>query len=144
LDELVVAANFNAPGQVVISGTVEGVNKACEVLKQKGAKRAILLNVGGAFHSPLMEPAREELETAINEARFFHPVGVIYQNVNAKATKEPEEIKKNLIGQLTSPVRWTETINQMYIDGAIHFIEAGPGKVLQGLVRKIVNDVSVE
>jgi [acyl-carrier-protein] S-malonyltransferase len=144
LDELVVAANFNAPGQVVISGTVEGVNAACEVLKAKGAKRCILLNVGGAFHSPLMEPAREELENAINEANFFEPTGVIYQNVNVKATKDPEEIKRNLIAQLTSPVRWTETINQMFIDGATHFIEAGPGKVLQGLVKKIVPDVSLE
>jgi len=144
LDELVVAANFNCPGQVVISGTIEGVNKACEVLKEKGAKRALLLNVGGAFHSPLMEPAREELETAINEAKFFNPIGVIYQNVNARATKDPEEIKSNLIAQLTAPVRWTETINQMSIDGAIHFIEVGPGKVLQGLVKKILNDVTVE
>jgi [acyl-carrier-protein] S-malonyltransferase len=144
LDELVVAANYNSSGQVVISGTILGVNKACEVLKAKGAKRAILLNVGGAFHSPLMEPAREELEAAINEANFFEPVGVIYQNVNGVATRDPEEIKKNLIAQLTAPVRWTETINQMFIDGAIHFIEAGPGKVLSGLVRKILPDVSVE
>jgi len=144
VDGLVVAANFNSPGQVVISGTMDGVNQACEVLKQKGAKRAILLNVGGAFHSPLMEPAREELESAINEAKFFEPVGAIYQNVSAKATSDPEQIKKNLIAQLTSPVRWTETITQMYADGATHFIEAGPGKVLQGLVRKIVNDASIE
>jgi [acyl-carrier-protein] S-malonyltransferase len=144
LDELVVAANFNCPGQVVISGTIEGVNAACEALKAKGAKRALLLNVGGAFHSPLMEPAREELETAINDAVFFQPTGVIYQNVNARATKDPEEIKKNLIAQLTAPVRWTETINQMFIDGATHFTECGPGKVLQGLVRKISPDVSVD
>jgi [acyl-carrier-protein] S-malonyltransferase len=144
LDELVVAANFNSAGQVVISGTIEGVNKACEVLKAKGAKRAILLNVGGAFHSPLMEPAREELENAINEAKFFEPNGIIYQNVNGKGTRNTEEIKKNLIAQLTAPVRWTESINQMYIDGAVRFIEAGPGKVLQGLVKKILPDVTVE
>jgi len=144
LDELVVAANFNCPGQVVISGTVEGVNAACEALKAKGAKRALLLSVGGAFHSPLMEPAREELEAAINDAKFFEPTGSIYQNVNARATKDPEEIKRNLIAQLTAPVRWTETITQMYADGATHFTEAGPGKVLQGLVKKIVNDVTVE
>jgi [acyl-carrier-protein] S-malonyltransferase len=144
LDELVVAANFNSAGQVVISGTIEGVNKACEVLKAKGAKRAILLNVGGAFHSPLMEPAREELENAINEAKFFEPNGIIYQNVNAKGTRDTEEIKKNLIAQLTAPVRWTESINQMFIDGAVQFIEAGPGKVLQGLVKKILPDVTVE
>jgi len=144
IDDLVVAANFNCPGQVVISGTVSGVNAACEALKSKGAKRAILLPVGGAFHSPLMEPAREELAAAINEAKFFEPVGFIYQNVNARATSDPEEIKKNLIAQLTSPVRWTETITQMFADGATHFIEVGPGKVLQGLVKKITNDAQVE
>ena len=129
---------------MVISGTVSGVNAACEALKAKGAKRAILLNVGGAFHSPLMEPAREELENAINEAKFFSPNGLVYQNASAKSTRDPEVIKQNLIAQLTAPVRWTELINQMYIDGATHFIEAGPGKVLQGLVRKIVDDATVE
>jgi [acyl-carrier-protein] S-malonyltransferase len=144
LDELVVAANYNTPGQVVISGTMKGVNKACEVLKGKGAKRAILLNVGGAFHSPLMEPAREELEEAINMAEFGIPKCAVYQNVTASAEHKPETIKKNLVAQLTSPVRWTQTINQMFIDGAFTFIEAGPGKVLQGLVKKILKDAVVE
>jgi [acyl-carrier-protein] S-malonyltransferase len=143
LDELVVAANYNSPGQVVISGSIEGVNKACEVLKQQGAKRALILQVGGAFHSPLMEPAREELEKAINEASFNTPICPIYQNVTAMAVKNPEEIKKNLIAQLTAPVKWTQTINNMFIDGCFTFIEAGPGKVLQGLVKKVVKEAVV-
>jgi [acyl-carrier-protein] S-malonyltransferase len=137
LDALVVAANFNSPGQVVISGSVEGVNLACEALKAKGAKRAIILPVGGAFHSPLMEPAREELAKAIEATKINQPQCPIYQNVTGKAVKSPEEIKKNLILQLTAPVLWTQTIENMVIDGANLFIEAGPGKVLQGLVKKI-------
>ena len=137
LDALVVAANFNSPGQVVISGTVEGVNMACELLKEKGAKRAIILPVGGAFHSPLMEPAREELAKAIEKTTFKVPICPVYQNVTGKAVKDPEEIKNNLIIQLTAPVLWTQTIENMVIDGANLFVEAGPGKVLQGLVKKI-------
>ena len=144
IDEIVVAANFNSPGQVVISGTIEGVNMACESLKAKGAKRAVLLSVGGAFHSPLMEPARAELEEAINEAIFATPRCNIYQNVNGQPMSDAEAIKKNLIAQLTAPVLWTQTITQMYVDGATTFIEAGPGKVLQGLVRKIQKDATVE
>jgi len=144
LDELVVAANFNSPGQVVISGTIEGVNKACEVLKAEGAKRAIVLQVGGAFHSPLMEPARAELAQAINEAAFNKPICPIYQNVTGMAVNNPEDIKQNLIAQLTAPVRWTSTINNMFIDGAITFVEAGPGKVLSGLAKKIVKEAIVE
>ncbi len=144
LDELVVAANFNSPGQVVISGTIEGVNKACEVLKAEGAKRAIVLQVGGAFHSPLMEPAKDELAQAINEAKFNSPICPIYQNVTGMAVKDPEDIKQNLIAQLTAPVRWTSTINNMFIDGAITFVEAGPGKVLSGLTKKIVKEAVVE
>ena len=144
LDELVVAANFNCPGQVVISGTIEGVNAACEALKAKGAKRALVLNVGGAFHSPLMEPAREELEAAINDAIFASSNCKVYQNVTAKPAANTEELKANLIAQLTAPVRWTQSINQMFIDGATHFTEAGPGKVLQGLVKKIAKDVATD
>lgn len=144
LDELVVAANFNSPGQVVISGTIEGVNKACEVLKAEGAKRAIVLQVGGAFHSPLMEPARAELAQAFNEAAFNKPICPIYQNVTGMAVNNPEDIKQNLIAQLTAPVRWTSTINNMFIDGAITFVEAGPGKVLSGLTKKIVKEAIVE
>ena len=137
LDALVVAANFNSPGQVVISGTLEGVNLACEKLKEKGAKRAIVLPVGGAFHSPLMEPAREELAKAIENTEFKSPICPVYQNVYGKAVKDPLEIKNNLILQLTAPVLWTQTIENMVIDGANLFVEAGPGKVLQGLVKKI-------
>ena len=137
IDALVVAANFNSPGQVVISGSIEGVNLACEKLKEKGAKRAIILPVGGAFHSPLMEPAREELAKAIENTQFHTPICPIYQNVTGKAVKDPVEIKENLIIQLTAPVLWTQTIENMVIDGANLFVEAGPGKVLQGLVKKI-------
>lgn len=144
IDEVVVAANYNSPGQVVISGSVEGINKACEVLKERGAKRAIVLNVGGAFHSPLMEPAREELAAAIENTNFRKPICPVYQNVNAQPVTDPEEIKKNLIAQLTAPVRWTQTVQNMLKDGATTFIEAGPGKVLQGLVKKIDRSAEVE
>ncbi|MBI3512078.1 MAG: ACP S-malonyltransferase [Bacteroidetes bacterium] len=140
-NDIVVAANYNCPGQLVISGTVSGVNKACELLKAAGAKRALVLPVGGAFHSPLMEPARVELEAAINATNFNTPICPVYQNVNAKAVTDPEEIKKNLIAQLTAPVRWTQTIQNMFADGATNFVEVGPGKVLQGLVKKIAQGV---
>ena len=134
---IVVAANYNCPGQLVISGSIEGINIACEKMKAAGAKRALVLPVGGAFHSPLMEPARIELETAINATVFNSPICPIYQNVTATAVSNPEEIKKNLIVQLTAPVRWTQTVTQMIADGATHFTEVGPGKVLQGLVKKV-------
>lgn len=143
-DEVVVAANFNCPGQLVISGTIAGVERACEALKAAGAKRALPLKVGGAFHSPLMEPAREELAKAIEETTFATPRCPIYQNVVAKAVTSPEEIKKNLIAQLTAPVRWTECVKAMVADGATHFTEVGPGTVLQGLVKKIATDVDAE
>ena len=139
--EVVVAANYNCPGQLVISGTTAGVNIACEKLKAAGAKRALLLPVGGAFHSPLMEPARIELEAAINATKFNTPVCAVYQNVTAKAVSDPEEIKKNLILQLTAPVRWTQTVQQMIADGGSSFTEVGPGKVLQGLVKKVNKDM---
>ncbi|MGZ4090931.1 MAG: ACP S-malonyltransferase [Bacteroidia bacterium] len=134
---IVVAANYNCPGQLVISGSVEGVNIACEKLKAAGAKRALVLPVGGAFHSPLMEPARIELETAINSTNFNTPICPVYQNVTANAVSDPSQIKKNLIAQLTAPVKWTQSVQQMVADGATQFIEVGPGKVLQGLVKKI-------
>lgn len=134
---VVVAANYNCPGQLVISGTIEGVNIACEKLKEAGAKRALILPVGGAFHSPLMEPARVELEAAINGTTFNQPICPVYQNVTASAVSNPEEIKQNLIIQLTAPVKWTQTVIQMIEDGATHFTEVGPGKVLQGLVKKV-------
>lgn len=137
IDEVVVAANYNAPGQLVISGSIAGVEIACEKLKAAGAKRAILLPVGGAFHSPLMEPARAELADAIDTASFGVPVCPVYQNVGALPSIQVETIRDNLIAQLTSPVRWTQTILNMAGDGATHFYECGPGKVLQGLVRKI-------
>ncbi|MCM2302276.1 MAG: ACP S-malonyltransferase [Flavobacteriaceae bacterium] len=137
IDGVVVAANFNCPGQLVISGSIPAVEKACELLKEKGAKRALLLPVGGAFHSPLMEPAREELAKAIENTIFNTPICPIYQNVTASAVINPEEIKKNLITQLTAPVRWTQSVQQMIADGATDFIEVGPGNVLQGLVKKI-------
>jgi [acyl-carrier-protein] S-malonyltransferase len=141
---LVVPANYNCPGQLVISGTVEGVNRACERLKEAGAKRALVLQVGGAFHSPLMEPARQELQAAIEETPFKTPVCPVYQNVNAEPATEVETIKKNLIAQLTAPVRWTQSVQNMHRDGATHFVECGPGKVLQGLVKKIVREVQTE
>ena len=138
---VVVAANYNCPGQLVISGTVEGINIACEKLKEAGAKRALVLPVGGAFHSPLMEPARVELEAAIHATTFNHPICPVYQNVTAAAVSSPEEIKQNLIIQLTAPVKWTQTVIQMIEDGATHFTEVGPGKVLQGLVKKVNQSV---
>jgi len=134
---VVVAANYNCPGQLVISGSIEGINIACEKLKTAGAKRALVLPVGGAFHSPLMEPARVELEAAINSTLFSTPLCPVYQNVTANAVSDPAAIQKNLIAQLTAPVRWTQSVQQMVTDGATHFIEVGPGKVLQGLVKKI-------
>ncbi|WP_040248067.1 ACP S-malonyltransferase [Psychroserpens mesophilus] len=134
---IVVAANYNCPGQLVISGEVEAIHKACETLKEKGARRALVLPVGGAFHSPLMEPAREELAAAIENTTFSKPKCPIYQNVTATAITDENEIKANLISQLTAPVRWTQSVQQMIADGASHFTEVGPGKVLQGLVKKI-------
>jgi len=134
---IVVPANFNCPGQVVISGSIESINTACEAMKAAGAKRALVLPVGGAFHSPLMEPARVELEAAIKATRFATPICAIYQNVNAKAVTNPDEIQNNLIAQLTAPVLWTQIVQQMIQDGAQEFVEVGPGKVLQGLVGKI-------
>lgn len=142
IDGIVVAANYNCPGQLVISGAVSAINTACELLIEKGAKRAIKLPVGGAFHSPMMEPAREELAEAIENTIFHKPICPVYQNVVAKAVKDSVEIKENLILQLTAPVRWTQTIQQMITDGATEFIEVGPGKVLQGLVRKIDRTVT--
>jgi [acyl-carrier-protein] S-malonyltransferase len=136
-DSVVVPANYNCPGQVVISGSVEGVDKACELLKEKGAKRALKLSVGGAFHSPLMQPASEELQAAINATTFSTPICPVYQNVNAYPQTDPVAIKENLIAQLTAPVRWTQTVKNMVNDGATEFIELGPGEVLKGLIRKI-------
>lgn len=141
--EVVVAANYNCPGQLVISGTVEGINIAVERMKEAGAKRALVLAVGGAFHSPLMEPAREELAQAIKETKFNTPTCPIYQNVNAKPSTDVEVIKENLIAQLTAPVRWTQSVQNMVADGATTFVECGPGKVLQGLVKKIAPEVTV-
>lgn len=137
IDDVVVPANYNCPGQLVISGSMEGIEKACELLKEAGARRALPLKVGGAFHSPLMEPARVELAEAIEKTTFKNPVCPIYQNVNAKPTSDPDTIKKNLIAQLTSPVRWTATVQNMMADGFDTYIEVGPGTVLQGLVKKI-------
>lgn len=134
---IVVAANYNCPGQVVISGNIEAVNEACEKLKAAGAKRALPLKVGGAFHSPLMQPAKEELESAIKATEFHTPKCPVYQNVDAKPHTDPEEIKKNLIAQLTAPVRWTNEVQNMIADGATDFTECGPGKVLQGMIVKI-------
>ncbi|UZR95758.1 ACP S-malonyltransferase [Chondrinema litorale] len=143
IEEVVVAANYNCPGQLVISGSIEGVNKACEALKEAGAKRAMVLPVGGAFHSPLMEPAREELAAAIENTTFSAPICPIYQNVDAKPYTDAEQIKANLISQLTSPVRWTQSVQHMIADGATSFTESGPGKVLQGLVKKIDRSMEV-
>lgn len=137
IDGVVVAANYNCPGQLVISGEMEAIDKACAALLEKGAKRAIKLPVGGAFHSPLMEPAREELAAAIESTTFSTPSCPIYQNVVAKAVTEPSEIKLNLIAQLTAPVKWTQSVQQMIADGATLFTEVGPGKVLTGLIGKI-------
>ncbi|NVO03638.1 MAG: ACP S-malonyltransferase [Bacteroidetes bacterium] len=141
IDEVVVPANYNSPGQLVISGSMKGIEIACEKLKEAGAKRALPLKVGGAFHSPLMEPARIELAEAINSIHFSEPICPIYQNVNAKAVVNPTEIKQNLISQLTSPVRWTQIMENMIADGASKFIEVGPGTVLQGLVKKVKSDI---
>ncbi|CAL65262.1 ACP S-malonyltransferase [Christiangramia forsetii] len=134
---IVVAANYNCPGQLVISGAYDAVEKACENLKERGAKRAMILPVGGAFHSPLMEPARKDLAAAIENTQFNKPLCPIYQNVSTFAVNDPEEIKKNLVFQLTAPVKWTQSVQNMIKDGASEFIEVGPGKVLQGLVKKI-------
>ena len=136
-DAIVVPANYNCPGQLVISGSIEGIDRACELLKEKGAKRALKLPVGGAFHSPLMQPASEELQAAINATTFSIPVCPVYQNVNAKPQTDPTQIKLNLIAQLTAPVRWTQTVKNMVADGAVEFFELGPGDVLKGLVKKI-------
>lgn len=143
IDGVVVAANYNCPGQLVISGEINAINDACEKLKESGARRALVLPVGGAFHSPLMNPAKEELEKAINNTIFHKPSCPIYQNVTASAVMDENKIKTNLISQLTSPVRWTHTIQQMVEDGASEFIEVGPGKVLQGLVKKINRESEV-
>ncbi len=142
IEGTVVAANYNCPGQIVISGEVEAVNKACDILKEKGAKRALVLPVGGAFHSPLMEPAREELAKAIEETTFNTPICPVYQNVVAKAVTDPTEIKENLVAQLTGAVKWTQSVQQMIADGGAEFVEVGPGKVLQGLMRKIDRSVA--
>lgn len=139
-DEVVVPANYNCPGQLVISGSMKGIEKACALLKEKGAKRALPLKVGGAFHSPLMESARRELEEGINTTEFSTPVCPVYQNVNALPMTDPEKIKQNLIKQLTSPVRWTQISKNMVADGATSFIEVGPGNVLQGLIKKVKAD----
>jgi len=143
VDGVVVAANYNCPGQLVISGEINAINEACKKLKENGARRALVLPVGGAFHSPLMSPAKEELEKAIKNTIFHKPSCPIYQNVTASAVMDENEIKNNLISQLTSPVRWTHTIQQMVEDGASEFIEVGPGKVLQGLVKKINRESEV-
>lgn len=140
IDGVVVAANYNCPGQLVISGSVDAINKACEAMKEAGAKRALVLPVGGAFHSPLMEPAREVLASAIENTLFSKPNCPIYQNVTASAVTNEAEIKANLIAQLTAPVRWTQSVQQMITDGATLFTEVGPGNVLQGLVKKINRD----
>jgi [acyl-carrier-protein] S-malonyltransferase len=142
IDGIVVAANYNCPGQLVISGEIEAVEKGCVILKEKGAKMAVILPVGGAFHSPMMEPAREELAAAIDATTFSKPTCAVYQNVTAKAVTDPDEIKKNLMLQLTAPVKWTQSIQAMIADGATEFIEVGPGKVLQGLMRKIDRSVA--
>jgi [acyl-carrier-protein] S-malonyltransferase len=139
-DEVVVAANYNCPGQLVISGSIKGIEMACEKMKEAGAKRALVLPVGGAFHSPLMEPAKAELAQAIMETPFHTPICPVYQNVTARAISDPAEIQLNLIQQLTSPVRWTQSVLQMVEDGATHFTEIGPGNVLQGLIKKIYKE----
>lgn len=144
LSDIVVPANYNSPGQIVISGSNEGIDKAIEILKVKGAKRALKLTVGGAFHSPLMEPARAELEEAIRSTCFNKPVCPVYQNVNALASIDPDDIKSNLVLQLTSPVRWTQSIINMISGGATSFVEVGPGSVLQGLIKKINKDAVTE
>ncbi|MEI6820419.1 MAG: ACP S-malonyltransferase [Bacteroidota bacterium] len=141
INEVVVPANYNSPGQLVISGSMKGIEIACEKIKAAGAKRALPLKVGGAFHSPLMEPARVELAEAINSTEFNTPICPVYQNVNAQPIIDPIEIKKNLIAQLTSPVRWTQIAENMIADGGTTFVEVGPGTVLQGLIKKVKSDV---
>ena len=141
IDGIVVAANYNCPGQLVISGEIEGINLACEKLKESGARRALVLPVGGAFHSPLMEDAKQELEDAIKNTVFNKPICPVYQNVSAEAVSDETKIKENLISQLTSPVKWTQSVEKMIQDGGNNFIEIGPGKVLQGLVRKINSNI---
>ena len=144
INEVVVPANYNCPGQIVISGSIKGIEEACILLKQAGAKRALVLPVGGAFHSPLMQPAKDELKEAIENTKFNTPFCPVYQNVVAKGVTDPHEIKSNLIAQLTGPVKWTQTVEQMIADGATQFTECGPGKVLQGLVTKINREVQVD
>lgn len=144
IQEVVVPANYNSPGQIVISGSNEGIDKAIEILKEKGAKRALKLAVGGAFHSPVMEPARVELEEAIKNTTFHKPICPVYQNVNALPSTDPDVIKANLVLQLTSPVRWTQSVINMIADGATAFTEVGPGSVLQGLVKKVNKDILTE
>lgn len=143
IDDVVAPANYNCPGQVVISGTVTGIDAACPALLEAGAKRALKLKVGGAFHSPLMQPAQDELAAAIEKAEFSTPVCPVYQNVDAKPHTDPAEIKANLIAQLTAPVRWTQSVQAMVADGLTEVVELGPGAVLQGLVRKIDSSVAV-
>ena len=144
VEGIVVAANYNCPGQLVISGAIDAINTACEQLKEAGARRALVLPVGGAFHSPLMEPARAELSQAIEATTFNTPICPVYQNVTAAAITDPNEIKKNLVAQLTAPVRWTQTMQQMIADGVSGFTEVGPGKVLQGLVKKVDRQMPTE
>jgi len=143
IDDIVVPANYNCPGQIVISGTMQGIATACEKLKAAGAKRALPLKVGGAFHSPLMEPARKELADAIMNTHFSKPSCSVYQNVNAQPVSDPEEIKKNLVAQLTASVRWTQIVQNMLADGASSFLEIGPGNVLQGLIKKVNSSVEI-
>ncbi len=143
-DEVVVCANYNCPGQIVISGSMAGIDAACEKLTAAGAKRALKLKVGGAFHSPLMEPARAELAEAIESTAFSQPVCPVYQNVDARPQTDPDVIRKNLVAQLTSPVRWTQTVQNMLANGATRFVELGPGNVLQGLIKKISGNVATE
>jgi len=144
IEEIVVPANYNSAGQLVISGSIKGIDLAIEALSARGAKRALKLNVGGAFHSPLMESAKVELQEAINTTNFSNPICPVYQNVNALPNTDPVQIKQNLIAQLDSPVRWTQTAKNMISDGAVKFIEVGPGKILQGLIRKASREVDTE
>lgn len=144
IDEVVVPANYNSPGQIVISGSNKGIEIACQKLTEAGAKRVVPLSVGGAFHSPLMEPARQELAAAINQTKFSAPICPIYQNVDAKPYTDPAQIKENLVAQLTSSVRWTQIMQNMVADGAGSFLEIGPGKVLQGLLKKLNKDLQTE
>lgn len=144
INGIVVPANYNCPGQLVISGSIDAINLACEKMKEAGAKRALVLPVGGAFHSPLMEPAREKLAAAIEATNFHEPMCPVYQNVTACAVVDKNDIRKNLVAQLTAPVRWTQSVQAMWADGATHFTEIGPGKVLQGLVKKIAPEAEAE